>query len=146
ALPALLTLAKEAHPYTRAFAVKGLAALHDPAALPVLMPLLSSGERSVLIQTVRALGRVGDASAADPLLRIVQDASADAHVRLEAVGALGGLRAAASMVSDTLLDLLSDPSPPVRAAALRSLAALNPENFVTVLSGLDPDSHWNVRA
>src|SRR6266849_8185485 len=37
ALPALLTLAKDAHPYTRGFAVKGIAALKDRSALPVLM-------------------------------------------------------------------------------------------------------------
>ena len=48
ALPALLTLAKDQNPYTRAFAVKGLGALKDASALPVLMPLLSSGDRSVL--------------------------------------------------------------------------------------------------
>ena len=36
--------------------------------------------------------------------------------------------------------LLGDPSPRVRAAALRSLAQLDPEGFVTVLSGLDADS------
>src|SRR5262249_3354535 len=44
ALPPLLTLAKEPNPYTRAFAVKGLGALKDVRALPVLMPLLTSGE------------------------------------------------------------------------------------------------------
>jgi HEAT repeat protein len=66
ALPALLTLAKDAHPFTRAFAVKGLAALKDRSAVPVLMPLLSSGERAVLIETVRALGSIGDPAAADP--------------------------------------------------------------------------------
>jgi HEAT repeat protein/cyclophilin family peptidyl-prolyl cis-trans isomerase len=149
ALPALLTLAKDAHPYTRAFAVKGLAALRDPAALPVLMPLLSSGERSVLIETIRALGRIGDGSAAEPLLRFIRDASTDPHVRLESVSALGGIRVPIGGVPDlhdTLLDLLSDPSPPIRAAALRSLSATDPESFVTVLSGLDPDKHWNVRA
>jgi HEAT repeat protein/cyclophilin family peptidyl-prolyl cis-trans isomerase len=144
AFPALLTLAREANPYTRAFAVKGLAALKDRAALPVLTPLLSSGERSVLIETVRALGRIGDASAVQPLLRIIGDAAADPHVRLEAVGALGGLHQ--PEVGDALLDVLADPSPAVRAAALRSLAAFDRENFVTVLSGLDPDPHWNVRA
>lgn len=144
ALPALLTLAKDAHPYTRAFAVKGLAALKDRSALPVLMPLMSSGERTVLIETVRALGRIGDPAAVEPLLRIVGDAAADPHVRLEAVDAIGGLHQPA--VGDKLLDLLSDPSPAVRAAALRSLAALDPEGFVTVLSGLDPDPHWSVRA
>ena len=149
ALPALLTLAKDAHPYTRAFAVKGLAALRDRAALPVLMPLLSSGERSVLIETIRALGRIGDPAAAEPLLRLIHDASSDPHVRLESVSALGGIHASLNGVPDlhdSLLDLLSDPSPPIRAAALRSLSATDPESFVTVLSGLDPDPHWNVRA
>ena len=144
ALPALLTLAKDANPYTRAFAVKGLAALKDRSALPVLLPLMSSGDRNVLIETVRALGRIGDPAAAAPLLRILGDAAADPHVRLEVVGAIGGLPAPA--VGDALLDLLADQSPAVRAAALRSLAAVDRENFVTVLSGLDPDPHWNVRA
>jgi HEAT repeat protein len=144
ALPALLTLAKDPHPYTRAFAVKGLAALKDPSALPVLMPLLTSGERAVLVETVRALGRIGDPSAAEPLLRFVRDPAADPHVRLEAVAAIGSLHVPA--VGETLLDILFDPSPAVRGAALQSLAAFDPENFVTVLSGLDSDLHWSVRA
>ena len=144
ALPALLTLAKDANPYARAFAVKGLAALKDRSALPVLLPLMSSGERSVLIETVRALGRIGDPGADQPLLTNIRDTAADPHVRLEAVGAIGGLHQ--PEVGDALLDVLADPSPAVRAAALRSLAALDRDNFITVLSGLDPDPHWNVRA
>jgi HEAT repeat protein/cyclophilin family peptidyl-prolyl cis-trans isomerase len=144
ALPALLTLAKEANPYTRAFAVKGLAALKDRTALPVLMPLLSSGERSVLIETVRALGRIGDPSAAEPLLRILRDAAADPQVKLEVVASIGGIHTPA--VDDALLDVLADPSPAVRASALGSIAAFDPEGFVTILSGLDPDPHWSVRA
>ncbi|MBI3493651.1 MAG: HEAT repeat domain-containing protein [Acidobacteria bacterium] len=144
ALPALLTLAKESHPYTRAFAVKGLAALKDRSALAVLMPLLSSGERFVLVETIRALGRIGDPSAAGPLLRIIGDPRADAQIRLEAAGAIGGV--GDPQVFDTLVDLLFDPSPAIRAAALRSLAAANQQNFVTILSGLDPDKDWSVRA
>ena len=144
ALPALLTLARDQNAYTRAFAVKGLAAIKDRAALPVLMPLLTSGERSVLIQTVRALGAIADPSAAEPLLKFVRDPAADPQVRLEAVSALGGIHA--PEVADTMLDVLSDPSPAIRGAALRSIAASDPENFITVLSGLDPDPHWSVRA
>ena len=49
-------------------------------------------------------------------------------------------------MGDALLDVLADPSPSIRAAALRSLAAFDREVFVTALSGLDPDPHWNVRA
>jgi HEAT repeat protein/cyclophilin family peptidyl-prolyl cis-trans isomerase len=146
-LPALLTLAKEAHPHTRAFAVKGLGGLKDRQALPVLMPLLSSGTRAVLIEAVRALGRIGDPSSIDPLLKIVNDASADPLARLEAVTALGGIRAPATpAVVDRLLDMMTDSSPSMRAAALKSMAAWDREQFVAVLSGLDPDPQWSVRA
>jgi HEAT repeat protein/cyclophilin family peptidyl-prolyl cis-trans isomerase len=144
ALPALLTLARDQNPYTRAFAVKGLGGLKDRSALPVLMPLVTSGERSVLIETVRALGAIADASAAEPLLKFIRDPMSDPQVRLEAVSAISSIRA--PDVPETLLDVLSDPSPTIRAAALRSLAAADPENFVTVLSGLDADPHWSVRA
>ncbi len=146
-LPALLTLAKEAQPYTRAFAVKGLGGLKDRQALPVLMPLLSSGTKTVLVETVRALGRIGDPSSIDPLLKVINDASTDPHVRLEAVAALGGIRTdAMPAVVDRLLDMMTDSSPPMRAAALKSLAAWDREQFVAVLSALDPDPHWSVRA
>jgi len=147
ALPALLTLAKEANPYTRAFAVKGLGALKDRQALPVLMPLLSSGTKGVLVEAVRALGKIGDPSSLDPLLKIVNDASADPHVKLEAVTALGTIGGQPSpALLDRLLDFTSDASPPMRAAALKAIAALDPSQFVAVLSGLDPDPHWSVRA
>jgi len=152
-LTALLALAKDANPYARAFAVKGLGALKDRAALPVLMPLLTSGDRGVLIETIRALGKIGDVSAAQPLLKMVHDAAVDPTVKLEAVSALGGLHATAAAaeqlpqgVTDDLLDLLSDPSPALRIAALRSTASLDPSNFLVVLSGLDPDAHWSVRS
>jgi HEAT repeat protein/cyclophilin family peptidyl-prolyl cis-trans isomerase len=144
ALPALLTLAKDPHPYTRAFAVRGLGALRDRAAVPLLVPLVDGGERSVAVQAIRALGRIGDPAAAPALLKLVADQKADPHLRLEAVAAAGTVKA--DGVIDILLDIVGDPSPPVRAAALRSLAQLDAENFITVLSGLDPDPHWSVRA
>jgi cyclophilin family peptidyl-prolyl cis-trans isomerase len=43
-------------------------------------------------------------------------------------------------------DLLTDPWPALRGAALRSVAAIDREGFVLLLSGLDPDPHWTVRA
>jgi HEAT repeat protein/cyclophilin family peptidyl-prolyl cis-trans isomerase len=147
ALQALLTLAKDANPYTRAFAVKGLGAIKDRAALPVLTPLLTSGTRNVLIETIRALGRIGDPAGVDPLMKFVNDARADAQVRLEAVTALAGIRTSgASAVVERMLDLISDPTPAMRSAALRTAATLDPEGFVAVLSGMDSDPHWSVRA
>jgi HEAT repeat protein len=141
---ALLVFAKDSNPYARAFAVKGLGALKNRAATPALLNLLSSGDRSVLIETIRALGRIGDPAAAAPILKFITESNVDPQVRLEAVGAIGGIRTAAA--TDTLLDILADPTPAVRAAALRSLATLDAENFVTVLSGLDDDPQWTVRA
>ena len=47
---------------------------------------------------------------------------------------------------DTLLDLLGDPNPRVRAAAIASLAQIDREGFVTTLSAIDPDADWTVRA
>ncbi|MBI3400581.1 MAG: HEAT repeat domain-containing protein [Acidobacteria bacterium] len=144
ALPALLTLARESHPYTRAFAVKGLATLKDRAALPVLMPLLSSGERFVLVETIRALGRIGDRSATGPLLRIIRDTRGDAQIRLEAASAIGGIHDPEAF--DVLTDVLFEPSPQLRAAALRSLASIDQRTFILLLSSLDPDKDWTVRA
>jgi HEAT repeat protein/cyclophilin family peptidyl-prolyl cis-trans isomerase len=140
----LMALAKDPHPYTRAFAAKGLGGLKDRAAVPVLMPLLMSGDKGAVVETVRALGRIGDPAAAPPLLKLVQTTDTDAHVRLEAVAAIGNLHAPG--VTDALLDSLTDPSPAIRAAALQSVATMDAEQFVTVLSGLDPDPNWTVRA
>ena len=55
ALPALLTLVRDSHPYTRAFAVKGLGALKDSSAMPALLPLIASGDRPVRIEAIRPL-------------------------------------------------------------------------------------------
>jgi HEAT repeat protein/cyclophilin family peptidyl-prolyl cis-trans isomerase len=143
-LAALMTLAREAHPYTRAFAVKGLGALKDRAAVPVLVPLVTSTDRGVAVEAIRALGRIGDPAGGAPLLKIIQDRSADSQLRVEAVAALGATKAPGTF--DLLLDLLADPNPAIRAAAIGSTAANDPQNFVTVLSGLDADANWNVRA
>lgn len=153
ALQPLLTLAKDGNPYTRAFAVKGLATLRDPSAIPTLLPLLSSGDRAVLIETIRALGSIGEVSTIEPLRKILHDPGADRVVKVEAIAALGGIHppvggigAAAPGVMDDLLDLLSDPYPPTRAAALKAASALDPDGFLLVLSSLDPDPNWTVRS
>jgi HEAT repeat protein/cyclophilin family peptidyl-prolyl cis-trans isomerase len=143
-VPALLALTKDPHPYTRAFAAKGLGPLKDRSAVAALLPMVTSTDRSVAVEAIRSLGRLGDPSAAPALLKIVVTPKGDPQIRVEAVAALGGV--AGEGVADTLLDALADPNPPVRSAALRSLADLDREGFVTILSGLDPDKHWSVRA
>src|SRR5258705_4010263 len=58
ALPALLTLAKDPHPYTRAFAARGLGPIKNHDAVPTLIPLVTSADRSVAIEAIRSLGRI----------------------------------------------------------------------------------------
>jgi HEAT repeat protein/cyclophilin family peptidyl-prolyl cis-trans isomerase len=144
ALPALLTLIKDAQPYTRAFAARGLGAVKDRSAVPQLVPLVDGPDRMVAVEAIRALGRIGDPAGAPPLLKLIAAGKADPHLRLEAVTAIGGIKG--DGVIDLLLDVLGDSSTAVRAAAIRSLAQLDPENFITVLSGLDPDPNWTVRS
>ena len=78
-----------------------------------------SGDRPVVIETIRALGRIGDPAALAPLVTLVHAAETEAHVRLEAVSALAGFHAANALpgMLDTLLDLTrleSGASPLVR--------------------------------
>jgi cyclophilin family peptidyl-prolyl cis-trans isomerase/HEAT repeat protein len=143
-LPALLALSKDPSQYTRAFAVKGLGAVGDPSTAATLVPLVTDPNQPVAVEAIRALARLRAAAAAPSLLKLVQAPKSEPHLRLEAVMALGSIRA--DGVYDTLIDVLGDPSPSIRAAAIGSMARLDPEGFVTVLSGLDPDPNWQVRS
>ena len=144
ALPALLTLVKDAQPYTRAFAAKGLGAMKDSSAATALLPLVGGSDRASAVEAIRALARLRDARAGPALLKLLQAPKAPPHLRLEAVTALGSVGGEGA--SDVLIPLLSDSSPAIRAAALGSLAALDSEGFVFILSGLDVDSQWTVRS
>jgi HEAT repeat protein len=145
ALPALITLTKDGEATTRAFAARGLGAMKDRAtATAALLPLLNDPDRGVLIQTIRALARVGDRAVGPVLLGVLRRSFKDAHLRAEITAALGPV--GGEGVPEFLQDLLGDATPAVRAAAMRSLAQVDPEGFVFTLSGLDPDRHWSVRA
>lgn len=143
-VPAMLALVKDPQPYTRAFAAKGLGISKTPAAVAALVPLVTDGNRSVAIEAIRSLARIGDPAAGAPLLRLVREPKTEPHLRLEAVMALGSIHA--DGVYDAIIDILGDPSPAIRAAAIRTMAQNDPEGFMTVLSGLDPDPNWSVRA
>jgi cyclophilin family peptidyl-prolyl cis-trans isomerase len=96
------------------------------------------------VEAIRSLGKIGDPSGAEALLRIVQDRNSSRPLRVEAITALGSLHAPG--VADALVDVVGDRDPQIRAAALRSAASADPESFVTILSGLDPDPDWHARA
>lgn len=145
AAPALLRILNAPGKYSAAFAARGLGVLKETAAVNPLMTMAATpgAPREVVVSAIRALAAIGDARASAPLVKLATDAE-DPNVRLQAVTALGGLKAADGLA--VVQDLLSDPWPTMRAAALRAGASIDVDNFVLVLSGMDPDSQWGVRA
>jgi HEAT repeat protein len=128
------------------FAAKGLGALKDPAAIDVLAAQAQDwqADARTAASAIRALAQIGDRRAAPVVVKLLQTRNLDPLLLIEAVSAAGRVKAASA--TDLLLDMLLHPSPPVRAAALRSLAEIDPQGLVLVLSGLDPDRNWSVRA
>ena len=129
-----------------AIAARGLGASGDTSALPVLVELLDQRRRDarVVITAVRALAELGDAKAAPALRALLRTPDLDQPLLLELVEALAAVGAENS--TDIMIELLSHPWPPLRGAAMRGLARLDPDLFILVLSGLQPDSEWRVRA
>jgi len=146
AQPALLELLGARGKYTVAFAARGLGVTKAAAAVDPLVALLGSAQTSleVVVSAVRALALIGDSRAVESLLRLASEPGVDPNVRLEAVTALGTLRAADGL--PIVQDLLTDTWPAMRIAALRAAVAIDPDSFLLVLSSMEPDSHWVVRA
>ena len=150
AAPALMALLSANGKYSRAFAARGLGrAKHLPAAKP-LVALLAPGAKTpleVMVAAVRALGQIGASDAAAGLVRLASEPGVDPNLRLEAVAALGelGVTNGAEGVP-VLQDLMTDEWPAMRVAALRAVAAADPENLPALLASLSPDRHWRVRA
>ncbi len=144
ALDALVTLAGVQGRVGVALAAEGLGALGSPAAVEPLDRLLDPRQRGthVLGAALRALGRYDTEPATAALRRFAVTRGLDPVLRRDALEMLRGRPA----VVDVALELLAAPWPPLRAAALRALAAADAELFVVVLSGLDPDPDWRVRA
>lgn len=147
AAPALLELLKTKGRYTAAFAARGLGELRESSAADALLALLnpSSGTASdVTVQAIRALAQIGERRAIDPLIDLLAEPKTGANLRLEALTALGRLRAREALT--LVQDMLTDPWPAMRSAALRAAAAIDPESIVIVLASLEPDPDWRVRA
>jgi HEAT repeat protein/cyclophilin family peptidyl-prolyl cis-trans isomerase len=146
ATPVLLALLQGEGAMTRAFAARGLGALKEPRAAGPLVALLGKADEpnAVRIQATRAVAAIGANQAIDPLVKMLTATGIDANLRLEAVVALGQLRA--PHLADLFVDLLTEPWPSMRAAALAALVQADTEMFLTAISGLDPDPHWSVRA
>ncbi len=146
-VPALRALLSSADPTTVAYAVRGLGERKAAAAADALLPFLRPGDdvhAHVRVNAVRALAQLGDARAVEPLLALLTAAREPDGLTLEVVAALGQLRDRAA--EEALIDRIAARWPPLRAAVLRALARIDAVTFTTVLSALDPDPDWRVRA
>ena len=145
AAPALIQLARGPGKYTVAFAARGLGSSKDPAAAAALLPLLDRKQPlEVVVSAVRAVAQLNAMPAADPLITLAGDPSLNPNIRLEAITALGRLRAPAALT--LAQDLMTDRWPVMRIAATSAAAAIDPETFLLVLASLDADADWTVRA
>lgn len=146
AAPALRALAASDSAYTRTFAIKGLGQLRDADALPSILPLIDAAHAAspLVIEAIRAAGRIGDERAVKPLTTLLYTRDLNPMVRAETLLALG--KTAGTVSEDAFIDFLGDRSPSVRLAALQAMAERDADSFLIILSGLDPDSHYSVRA
>ena len=147
AVPALTALVSSPSPYTAGYALRGLGERKAVAAVPTLLPLLDVARDvhpQVRVSAVRAAGQLRDRRAVVPLLGLLRGKAVPQGLELEIIGALGALEA--DEAEAEFIDRLTARSPFVRAAALRGLARVDVLSFTTVLSSLDPDPDWRVRA
>jgi cyclophilin family peptidyl-prolyl cis-trans isomerase len=149
-VPALLTFLRSSGngAFGASFAARGLGALKEASAVDTLvqMTLQKDLNPRVHLQVVRALGAIADPRGVTPLVTLLDTPTLDPTLRLETVTAIGQLGPNAVQATDRLLDFTGDRWPTLRAAALRALAGVNPDQFVAVLSGLDPDGDFVVRS
>jgi len=146
AVPALRELAATDTVVGAAFAMRGLADHRVADARPLFTSTALDPNKDVRLRVaaVRALGRFPGPESARTLLELIAAPKLDDNLRLETVTALGTAGDAAA--AELLLDLIADEWPVMRATALGVVARLDPDNLPIVMSGLQPDSDWSVRA
>ena len=144
--PALVSLIGAAGVYTPSFAIRGLAGLRDARVVAPALSLAMRTDADVRLRVVavRALGRLGGAPAVDPLMTLVGDPRTPQNVSLEAVTALGAIGDRRSF--PLMLELFRASWPALRAAAMTSAAKIDPEGFLLVISTLERDADFSVRA
>jgi cyclophilin family peptidyl-prolyl cis-trans isomerase/HEAT repeat protein len=141
--PVLDAAARSPDALSRALAARGLGALKDPGALDLLAELSADKNQHVVIYALRSLAQLGEARAVPSVA--AQLRSADPHILAEALKALAVLPPDKTLRAQ-VVGMVGHETPAVRAAALAALGHLDREDFALVLSGLDPDPVWFVRA
>ena len=140
--PLLLHYSGSNDPYLRALGARGLARLPREQSDRAIVQLLTDPDEKVRIEAVRAAATLGLSHTVPRLIKLLSEDTT--FVKVEAIRALATLpdpRAA-----DPLIYQMSDPNPWLRAAALRAVAFQDRPSFWLLLSGMDPDGDWSVRA
>jgi len=101
-------------------AMLSLGRLGSAEAVPVLLPYLESDEKWVRLGAVRALGMLGDDSAALPMLRLLNDKYWDVRASTAESFSLMGCTGAIEFI----VPLLSDEDPRARESARNALKKL----------------------
>lgn len=141
--PVLVAAAAASDPLSRSLAARGLGALKDPASIELLGPLTRDRDEGVAVSALRALTAIGEARGIAPVASALF--SSNPVVKSEALQALASLPADRTLRSK-VVPYVGHPVPWIRAAALQAMARTDREEFALVLSGLDPDPVWFVRA
>ena len=132
--------------YTPAFAARGLGRAKDSGAAEVLLPLLdpAAQPREVVGSTIIALRDLSLMAAGARLGALAADPDVDGTLRMEALTTIAAMKAINQL--PIVQDLITDDWPALRAAAIRAAAAIDPDTFTLILSGLEVDRHWVGRA
>ena len=141
--PLLVAAASASDPLSRAFAARGLGALKDPVSIDLLAALSRDPDEVVAVNAVRALVAVGDAKGV-PAVAAALGANS-VTLKWEALQALALLPPDRAL-RGRVVPFVGHDRPWMRAAGLRALARIDRDEFSLVLSGLDPDPDWSVRA
>ena len=146
AIPALRQLTRVKGRYTPAFAARGLGRAKDSGAAEVLLPMLdpAAQPREVVGSTIIALRDLSLMAAGARLGALAADPDVDGTLRMEALTTIAAMKAIDQL--PIVQDLITDDWPALRAAAIRAAAAIDPDTFTLILSGLEVDRHWVGRA
>jgi cyclophilin family peptidyl-prolyl cis-trans isomerase/HEAT repeat protein len=141
--PVLLLAARSDDPRSRALGARGLGALKEASAFDLLASLTGDSNELVAFEALRALGALGDERGREVAAQLLRSPSD--LLRRQALLTIAALPAE-SRLRARIVPLIGDPSPWIRAAALAALARTDRDNFALILSGMDPDPVWWVRA
>jgi cyclophilin family peptidyl-prolyl cis-trans isomerase/HEAT repeat protein len=141
--PVLVAAARSDDNRSKALGARGLGALKDPSAFELLASLTRDPDEVVAFEALRALGALGDERGRGVAARMLRSPSD--VLRRQALLTVAALPAE-SRLRSRIVPLIGDSSPWIRAAALAALARTDRDNFALILSGMDPDPVWWVRA